>query len=106
MVRTIATAALLAVTLCAAQHASAGVYMCVDPQTGKKTFTDRACPETDTPGKKVRIESQTRSNHHGLQRDPVWNSDRNRSLSGRDNLERDDNVAGAVSGNGLLGIDS
>lgn len=89
-----------------ASSALAGVYMCVDPDTGKKTFTDRACPASKEPGKKVRIESQTRSNHHGLNRDPVWNSDRNRSVSGRANLDGDGRVAASVSGNGLLGIDS
>lgn len=37
------------------QFALAGVYMCVDPLTGKKTFTDRAC-EQRTAGEEVRVE--------------------------------------------------
>jgi hypothetical protein len=106
MYKTVAGALLLAVTASVTPIAAAGVYMCVDPATGKKTFTDRACPATKEPGKKVRVESQTRPHHHGLKRDPVWNSDRNRSVSGRANLSADERVAASVSGNGLLGVDS
>ena len=36
------------------QAAAARVYMCVDPQTGKTSFTDKACAETST-GEEVRV---------------------------------------------------
>ena len=104
--RILAASTLLLSLAFGASGAAAGVYMCVDPVTGKKTFTDRACPSSKAPGKKVRVDSQTRANHHGLKRNPVWNSDRNRSVSGRANLAEDKRVAASVSGNGLLGIDS
>jgi hypothetical protein len=104
--RILAASALLLSLTVGASGAMAGVYMCEDPVTGKKTFTDRACPATKEPGKKVRVESQTRRNHHGLKRDPVWNSDRNSSVSGRANLDEEDRVAASISGNGLLGADS
>lgn len=31
--------------------ANAGVYVCVDPDTGKRTFTDKACPTKGTGSK-------------------------------------------------------
>jgi hypothetical protein len=37
------------------QISLAGVFMCTDPDTGEKTFTDRAC-ETRTTGEQVRVE--------------------------------------------------
>ena len=37
------------------QLSVAGVYMCIDPDTGKKTFTDRAC-EQRTAGEEVRVD--------------------------------------------------
>ena len=46
---------LLLLFFLAPQLSLAGVYMCVDPQTGKKTFTDRAC-EQRTAGEEVRVE--------------------------------------------------
>lgn len=109
--RILAASALLLSLAFGASGAMAGVYMCVDPVTGKKTFTDRACPATKEPGRKVRVDSQTRANHHGLRHEPSWNSDRNRSVSGRanfagDELAADDRATGSVSGNGLLGADS
>ena len=55
MKKSIAGAFLVSVALLLPQVSVAGVYMCVDPATGKKTFTDRACPSAGT-GKKVRVE--------------------------------------------------
>ena len=46
---------LLTLFFLAPQVSLAGVYMCVDPQTGKKTFTDRAC-EQQNAGEKVRVD--------------------------------------------------
>ena len=46
---------LLVLSLLVPQLAAAGVYLCVDPETGKKTFTDRAC-EQRTSGEGVRVD--------------------------------------------------
>ena len=104
--RKLAASTLLLMFALGATSASAGVYMCVDPATGKKTFTDRACPSSAKPGKKVRVESQTGSARKSHLPDKTWNSERDRSVSGRDNFAEDKRVAYSVSGNGLLGIDS
>lgn len=44
----------LLILLCLPGFASAGVYMCVDPTTGEKTFTDKACA-TKTSGDKLNV---------------------------------------------------
>ena len=44
----------LLVLLCLPGFSAAGVYMCVDPQTGKKTFTDKACKASKS-GDKVDV---------------------------------------------------
>ena len=46
---------LLILALVAPQVVAAGVYMCVDPETGKKTLTDRACSQS-TSGEEVRVD--------------------------------------------------
>ena len=46
---------LLMLFFLAPQFSVAGVYMCIDPATGKKTFTDRAC-EKRTAGDEVRVD--------------------------------------------------
>ena len=48
-------ALLLFVVLVFPQIAFAEVFMCIDPVSGKKTFTDRACPTQET-GKEVKVE--------------------------------------------------
>ncbi len=61
--------------------------MCVDPVTGKKTFTDKACPEQGT-GEKVKI--QTTNFGEGVadkQTRGTWNSHRDTSRSGREHAE-------------------
>lgn len=109
--KALAGALLLVATLITPQFATAGVFMCVDPATGKKTFTDKACP-TRQAGQKVKISGENkrveiRRGHQGsAHRDRVWNSDRDRSLAGRANLNEQKRVAASVSGNGLLGIGS
>lgn len=107
----VAAALLIAATLTAPQVATAGVFMCEDPVTGKKTFTDKACP-TRQPGQKVKITGESKQVKIGnsrlgsKHRARVWNSDRDRSLVGRANLNEQKRVAASVNGNGLLGIGS
>ncbi len=80
------TAALLAALTATSLPASAKVFMCVDPQTGKKTFTDTACPKGDVSRRKVRVE--TTNFGEGVRtknRRGAWESDRDRSVAGTDN---------------------
>ncbi len=79
-------ALLLATILLSAAHASAGIVMCTDPVTGKKTFTDKACP-TAGSGKTVKVEPTNFGD--GTRRssnDGAWKSDRDTSVSGRANM--------------------
>ena len=69
------------------QVASARVYMCVDPQTGATSFTDRACSKS-TAGEEVRVDEanyasgrDTRTAQDGPK---VWNSHRDARKTGRD----------------------
>lgn len=58
--------------------ASAGVFVCVDPDTGKKTFTDKAC-ETKAKGEKLDVKPQNfgGSGHRsGSSGQKSWNSQR------------------------------
>lgn len=106
MKNTIAGACLVAVTLLLPQVSVAGVYMCVDPATGKKTFTDRACP-TAREGQKVRVEPTNFGEGVAKQKSRgTWSKDKDRSISGRANLADKSRVATSVSGNGLLGAGS
>jgi len=86
--------------------ASAGVYMCTDPVTGKKTFTDTACATKGT-GSKVKVEPKNfgdsghRSSTTG--RSKTWASDRDVSKAGRSNFAAHAgqvDSAGSVSGPG------
>lgn len=106
MKKTIAGAFLVAITLLLPQVSAAGVYLCVDPATGKKTFTDRACPSAGK-GTKVRVEP-TNFGEGIAKRKPngTWSADKDRSVSGRSNLADKPRVATTVSGNGLLGAGS
>ena len=71
----------------------AKVYMCVDPATGKTSFTDQAC-ETRTAGEKVRVNSANPGSHKrknsrsGRKVIKAWESQRDTSLSGREYNER------------------
>ncbi len=79
LLTTLLAAALAATSL----PASAKVFMCVDPQTGKKTFTDTACPNADAGRRKVRVETVNfgdGANDKGSR--GVWESDRDQSVSG------------------------
>lgn len=82
----IASTLLLAALLSTPQFAAAEVFMCTDPVSGKKTFTDKACPTTGER-KKVKIEPTnfgqgTKSNYN----QGTWSSDRDNSEAGRANL--------------------
>ncbi len=104
--KAIAGAALVATTLLLPQIATAGVFMCVDPDTGKKSFTDRACPSA-AAGKKVRVEPTNFGDGVAKRKSRgTWTADKDRSLSGRANLADKPRVATSVNGNGLLGAGS
>ncbi|MEP4484274.1 MAG: DUF4124 domain-containing protein [Halioglobus sp.] len=87
--------------------ASAGVYMCTDPATGKKTFTDKACATKGT-GAKVKVEPKNfgDSGHRSADanKSKTWTSDHDTSREGRSNfsghagqVESAKKVAGADS---------
>lgn len=68
------------------QLASAKVYMCVDPATGKTSFTDKACA-TVASREEVRVgttnlNSGSRSGRAGSTK--TWTSDRDTRKSGLD----------------------
>ena len=69
------------------QLAAARVYMCVDPQTGNTSFTDKACVKS-TAGEEVRVDganySSGRQNQAGPTGPKVWNSHRDERKTGRD----------------------
>ena len=100
MKRTTAGLLLLALTVLFTAPATAGVVMCTDPVTGKKTFTDRACP-TQGQGKKVRVDPTnfgdgSRSKQKTVNNN-AWRSQEDRSVSGRANFtERSHSVAATV----------
>ena len=87
--------------------ALAGVYMCVDPDTGKKTFTDRACPSKGK-GSKVKVETTNFGEGVANKRraNATWTSHIDTTVSGRKNFKDDPAVATHVNGNGLLGAGS
>jgi hypothetical protein len=69
------------------QMALARVYMCVDPQTGATSFTDRACSKSKA-GEEVRVDEANyasgRSARPGPNEPKVWNSHRDARKTGRD----------------------
>ena len=71
--------ALMLVALLAPAVASAGVFVCVDPTTGKKTFTDKACSTKET-GEKLNVKPHIfgDSGHRGsvASGQASWNSQR------------------------------
>jgi uncharacterized protein (DUF488 family) len=68
---------LLLLLLPLSQAALARVYMCVDPQTGKTSFTDRACEKT-AAREEVRVDDAPAAGPK------VWNSHRDMRKDGRD----------------------
>jgi len=68
---------LLLLLLPLSQVALARVYMCVDPQTGKTSFTDKACEKT-AAREEVRVDEVPVSGPK------VWNSHRDTRKDGRD----------------------
>ena len=106
MKKTIAGAFLIIVALFLPQVSAAGVYICLDPDTGKKTFTDRACPSAGQ-GKKVRVEptnfgqGTAKRKVHG-----TWTADKDRSISGRANLPDRPRIAANINGKGMLSTGS
>jgi hypothetical protein len=78
----------LFILLCLPGFASAGVYMCVDPATGKKTFTDKACA-TKKSGDKLDVKPHNfgDSGHRapGSSTSKAWTSQR--EATGADRAE-------------------
>ena len=77
---------LLLILLLVPQLAAARVYMCVDPETGKTSFTDKAC-EKAASREEVRVsstnlDSGSRSARGGAAK--TWNSQRDTRKTGND----------------------
>ena len=84
---------LLLVLLLVPQLAAARVYMCVDPATGKTSFTDKAC-EKASAREEVRVDSTNLdSGSRSARRNSskTWNSQRDTRKTGGDyNTQRRD----------------
>lgn len=77
---------ILIVALLLPQVTLAEVFMCTDPATGQKSFTDKACPKL-TKGKKVKVvPTNFGDGIHRTRRQQTWNSEVDNSVSGTDNL--------------------
>ena len=79
---------LLFLMLLAPQLAAAKVYMCVDEQTGKTSFTDRGC-QTTASREEVKVppanaNSGSRSDNRESNKEKAWESDRDNRKTGRD----------------------
>ncbi|MCB1676100.1 MAG: DUF4124 domain-containing protein [Halioglobus sp.] len=74
------------------QLAGAGVYMCVDPASGKTTFTDVACRNNAAAEEEVKVQSTNLASGRRSARPAAagtWRSDRDTRKSGMDyNRER------------------
>ena len=95
---------LLVILFLLPQVSAAGVFMCVDPQTGKKTFTDRACEESAS-SEQVRIRSTNTTSGAKTSRgggNGTWNSDRDESRSGREYREEERVQKGTASADGTF----
>ena len=78
---------LLVAALLIPQLAAAEVFMCTDPTTGQKSFTDKACPKLNK-GKKVKVEpTNFGSGVRQPQDKQTWNSDVDSSVAGTSNLK-------------------
>ncbi|MBE9471857.1 MAG: DUF4124 domain-containing protein [Chloroflexi bacterium] len=77
---------LLLVLLLVPQLAAARVYMCVDPETGKTSFTDKACVKAasreEVRVSSTNLDSGSRSARGGSAK--TWNSQRDTRKSGND----------------------
>jgi len=75
------------------QIAAAKVYMCVDPSTGKTSFTDKAC-DAHVAGEEVRVKAanlESGSRYHKQAKRKTWNSERDERKTGLEyNQERRD----------------
>jgi uncharacterized protein DUF4124 len=77
---------LLLVLLLVPQLAAARVYMCVDPATGKKSFTDRGCEQVAVR-EEVRVDPanlNSGSRTEVKRREQTWVTDRDTRKTGRD----------------------
>ena len=77
---------LLLLLLLLPQMAAAGVYMCVDPETGKTSFTDKACTKASAR-EEVRVGAtnlDSGSRSHRGNGSKTWNSQRDTRKSGID----------------------
>jgi hypothetical protein len=86
------------------QVSAAGVFLCVDPQTGKKTFTDRACEESAS-SEQVRIRSTNTTSGArtaGGSGNGTWNSDRDESRTGLEYREEERVQKGTASADGTF----
>ena len=95
---------LLILALMMPQLATAGVYMCVDPQTGKKTFTDRAC-EDNASREQLRVQAANSASGANTTRSggtKTWNSDRDKTRSGRDYREEERVRTGSANADGTF----
>lgn len=98
---------LAALGLCAALlvplSGHAKVFICVDPETGEKTFTDTACADS-APGRKIKVEPVNFDKNGPSQGERgTWNSDRDTGVSGSDNYSASQRrQVKAVKANGYL----
>ena len=92
----------LAAMLAAPLAVNAEVFMCVDPVTGKKSFTDRACPAAE-PGQKVKVEPVNFGSGNAAKRgEATWSSDRDTSRTGTGNLSAHQRRLNAARTTGYL----
>ncbi len=92
---------LLIILFLAPQLAAAEVFMCTDPQTGRKTFTDRACDDTAA---REQLHIQATNTSSGAKTagggDKTWNSERDETRSGRDYREEERVRSGTAGADG------
>jgi len=77
---------LLLMVLLLPQLAVAGVYMCVDQETGKTSFTDKGC-ETIAAREEVRVPAVNLDSGKNAAERPeekIWSSERETRKTGRD----------------------
>lgn len=77
---------LMVILLLLPQLALAKVYMCVDSETGKTSFTDRACDQA-TVVEEVRVDPtnlDSGERYKKAPREKTWNSERDLRKSGQD----------------------
>ena len=76
-----------------ASPASAKVYMCIDPDTGRKSFTDKACDTPSAYSEEVRVDRanlqsgktySTNTKKRRIPAEKAWTSQRDTRKSGRE----------------------